>query len=253
MRKLACLLFTAIAITACGKKGPLIYPDLLVPAAPSNVSAQQSGNSMKLSFVLPSKDLAGRKLDGVAEIKILRRDEPAGQIPGCSACTADFVLFRNINLEPLPSDIQRFGSLVLLLDGDVKAGRSYTYRISVFTKDKQEGAVSTSAAAVLLAPLQSPVLQVSSQPTEILLEFSGASSREGIIAGYNMYRAAKGDEFSLLPMNGEPLAGNRFVDQGLERAVKYKYAVRSVIRLPSGGVIESAASNEVEAQLKDDE
>lgn len=47
MRTLACLLFVVFALTACGKKGALIYPDMLVPAAPSAVSAQQSGTTMK--------------------------------------------------------------------------------------------------------------------------------------------------------------------------------------------------------------
>ena len=109
MRTLACLLFVALAVTACGKKGPLLYPDMLVPAAPSDVSAQQSGNSMKLSFVLPSKDLAGRNFAGLSGVTIVKRDEAAGQIPGCSSCTTDFSLFRKLNLDPLPPGIQRYG------------------------------------------------------------------------------------------------------------------------------------------------
>ena len=50
-----------------------------------------------------------------------------------------------------------------------------------------------------------------------------------------------------------PLAGNSFVDQGLQRSVVYVYAARSVVRLVSGAVVESGASNVVEAGLKDDE
>jgi len=253
MRKLACLMFAAIALTACGKKGPLLYPDLLVPAAPSDVSAQQSGNSIKLSFVLPSKDLAGRNFAGLTGVTIIKRDEPAGQSPGCSACTTDFSPFRKLNLDLLPPDTRRYGNLLVLLDGDVQAGRAYSYRVSVVTIDNQEGALSAPVAAVMLIPPLPSVLQVISQPTEIQLEFSGLPPVEGVIAGYNVYRALKGETFPFQPLNREPLAGNRFTDVGLERGTSYIYGVRTVVRLPSGVRVEGGISNEVEGRLKDDE
>jgi len=253
MRKLACLLFAAIAITACGKKGPLIYPDLLVPAAPSDVSAQQSSNSIKFSFVLPSKDLAGRSFAGLTGVAIIRRDEPSGQSPGCSACTTDYSPFRKLNLDLLPPDTRRYGNLLVLLDGAVQTDRTYTYRVLAIAKDDQEGALSAPvAAAMVLAPLP-PVLQVHSQPTEILLEFVGLPPREGTIAGYMVYRALKGEPFPLLPLNREPLTGNRLTDVGLERGTTYVYGVRTVVRLPSGVRVESGLSNEAEGRLKDDE
>lgn len=253
MRKLACLLFVVTAITACGKKGPLIYPELLVPAAPSSVTVQQSGNSIKLSFVLPSKDLSGRNIDGVASVKIHKRDEPAGQSPGCSSCGTDFYLFRTLNLDLLPVESQRYGNLLLLLDGDVQTGRSYTYKLSVIAKDNQVGTLSAPVTAAMVPTPVPPVLQLISQPTEIQLEFVGLPPVHGSIAGYNVYRAPKGGAFSFLPLNREPLSANRFVDVGLDRGTTYVYGVRTVVRLPSGVRIESGRSNEVEGRLKDDE
>jgi predicted small lipoprotein YifL len=253
MRKLICLLSATVLLTACGKKGPLIYPDMLVPAAPAEVAAQQRGTSVKLSLVIPSKDRSGRNLAGLTGVKILKRDEPAEQSPGCSACATDFATFRNLSLEPLPSDVQRYGGLLLLLDSDVQAGRRYTYRFQAFTKDNQEGAVSTADATVVATPPAPPVLKVISQPTEILLDLSGIELREGTLVGYNLYRAVKGDSFSLLPLNREPFSGSRYVDQGLERGVIYTYVARSMVRQSSGSMVESAASNQVEARLADDE
>jgi predicted small lipoprotein YifL len=253
MHKLACLMFAVFIISACGKKGPLIYPDMLVPAAPSNVSIHQSGNSIKLSFVLPSKDLAGRNFSGLTSVKIIKRDEPTGEGTSCSSCTADFSLFRTLNLELLSPETQRYGNLLMLLDSDVQPGRIYAYRISTVTRDNQEGALSAPiAVAMTTAPLP-PVLQVISQPTEIQLEFTGFPPQEGVIMGYNVYRALKGKVFPLLPLTREPLAGNRFSDVGLERKTSYNYGVRAIVRLPSGGRVESSLSNEVEGRLKDDE
>jgi hypothetical protein len=247
------LLIVVVAIAACGKKGPLIYPDMLLPAAPSGMTARQYGNSVKLTFVLPSKDLAGRNFIGLTAVKILKRDEPAGQSSGCSACMTDFSLFRTLNLEFLPPEAQRYGSLLMLLDGDVQTGRTYTYRVSTVTNDNQEGGLSAPVAAVMATAPLPPVVHVISQPTEIQLEFVGLPPGEGGILGYNVYRTIKGEIFSLQPLNREPLADNRFADTGLERGSTYVYAVRTVVRLPSGGTAESGLSNEVEGKLKDDE
>jgi predicted small lipoprotein YifL len=246
------LLFLTLFVTACGKKGPLIYPEMLVPAAPSNIRVQQAGSALKLSFVLPSKDLAGRNFSGLSGVTILKRDEPVGQGSSCSSCTSDFSVFRKLNLDLLPSQTGRFGNLLVLLDGDVQAGRTYTYRVSVVTKDNQEGAYSAVSTAMLPAYLP-PVVQVNSQPTEIQLEFVGLPPLEGINAGYNVYRALKGDAFPLLPLNREPIVGNRYVDVGLERGTTYVYGARTVVVLPNRSRLESSLSNEMEGKLKDDE
>ena len=253
MRSLTCLLSVVLALTACGKKGPLIYPDMLVPAAPSALSAQQSGSSIKLSFVLPSKDLAGRNFAGVSGVTILKRDEPAGPNPSCSNCTTDFSPFRSLNLEPLSPNTQRYGTQLLLLDADVREGRRYTYRVSAVTKDNLHGALSAPISTLVVATPLPPVLQVVSQPTEIQLEFVGLPPSVGAIAGYAVYRALKGEAFPLQPRTQEPQAGNRFTDTGLERGTTYVYVVRTVVSLPAGGRVESGPSNEVEGRLKDDE
>lgn len=247
------LLFAVFVLTACGKKGPLIYPDMLVPASPSNVSAQQSGSSIKLSFVIPSRDLGGRSIAGVSGIKIVKRDEPAGLGPVCNSCMSDFSLFRKLNLDLLQPEVQRYGSLLVLQDGDVQTGRTYTYRITAVTRDGQEGALSAPVAADMLTPPLPPVLQVISQPTEIHLEFTGLTPGVGAVSGYNVYRTMKGGTFPLLPLNREPLPGNRFVDVGLERGTVYVYGVRTVVLLPSGSRVEGLLSNEAEGRLKDDE
>jgi predicted small lipoprotein YifL len=253
MRAFACLLFIALSITGCGRKGPLIYPDMLVPAAPSSLSVQQSGNSMKLSFVIPSKDKAGRTITGLSGITVVKRDEPSGLGPVCNSCPSDFLPFRQINLDLLTPDTLRYGSLLVLLDGNVQKGRTYTYRVSAVTKDGQQGAVSAPVAADMLASPQPAVLKIINHPTEIQLDIEGLPPVEGVIAGYNIYRTVKGEAFPLLPLNREPLPGNRFMDVGLERGVTYSYGVRTVVQLPTGGRLEGDLSNEAEGRLKDDE
>ena len=71
-----------------------------------------------------------------------------------------FYLSGQMNLDLLTPDTQRYGSLLVLLDGDVQKGRTYTYRVSAVTKDNQEGAVSAPVAADMLASPQPAVLKV---------------------------------------------------------------------------------------------
>jgi predicted small lipoprotein YifL len=253
MRTIIALTFVAFLVTACGKKGPLVYPEMLVPAAPSNVAVQQSGNSLKLSFALPSKDRSGRSLLGLAGVTILKRDAMAGQLPGCPACTDDYSLFRKLNLDLLPTGTQRNGSLIFLLDGDVRYGREYSYIVTAFTRENVAGASSAPITGGMVQPPLPPLLKVSSQPTQINLEFVGSSQVDGTFAGYNLYRAVKGEAFSYWPLNSESLKVNQYSDVGLERGTTYVYAVRSIVRSAAGAVVESGMSDEVEGKLKDDE
>lgn len=253
MRRAPLLFLLALSITACGKKGPLIYPEMLVPAAPSNVTLRQSGTSMKLSFELPSKDRAGRNLANLAGVTIRKRDAVVDQAPVCSSCTDDYFLFKKLNLDLLPTGTQRKGSLMLVLDADVRQGRNYSYIVSGFTREDVTGASSAPVASTVVQSPLPPVLQAISQPTEINLEFVGLPPHEGVFVGYNVYRALKGEEFSYWPLNKEPLTANRFSDAGLDRGTTYVYVVRTVVRISSGAFAESGMSNEVEAKLKDDE
>lgn len=253
MRSYAVSLCVALLLAGCGKKGPLVYPELLVPAAPSNLSAQQAGSSLKVSFTLPSKDLAGRRIMPLSGVVVFKRDVPVSKIQACTSCSDDFAVFRKINLDALDSGLQRHGDVLVLMDDSVTAGRAYTYRVSATTKDNLEGAVSPPASSAVVTPPLPPAVQAVSHPTEIQLEFVGLQPVEGAIAGFNIYRTVRGQAYSYLPLNAQVLVGNSFTDNGLERNTTYVYRIRSVVRLQSGSMLESLPSNEVEGRLKDDE
>ena len=239
--------------TACGRKGPLIYPDMLVPAAPAAVTAQQSGSAIKLQFALPDKDRAGRPVKGVAGIKISKRSIEAAQKEVCRSCTADYRLFRTLYLDVLPADTQRFGNRLILLDSDVSAGNVYSYSIAPFTADGVDGAASAIADVRMGPTLPAPAVKIESLPTEVKLHFSWQPQISGRLLGYNLYRSSGADSRSYQPLNKEPLQGNEYVDSALERGVKYRYTARAVLVQESGGIAESAESQEVEGMLKGDE
>jgi predicted small lipoprotein YifL len=242
-----------LTTTACGKKGPLVYPDMLLPAAPAAVTAQQSGAAVKLQFAIPDKDRAGRPLRDVAGLKISRRVADAYQKDICRSCLADYRLFRTLYLDHLPVDTQRFTNQLVLLDGDVAAGNLYSYRIVSFTADGVDGASSSTASVRVAAPLPAPVLKAESLPTEVKLQFSSQPTKSGSLLGYNLYRRSAAAARSHQALNREPLKGSEYVDAALERGVQYLYSTRALIVLESGDVMESTESNEVVGMLKDDE
>lgn len=237
----------------CGKKGPLVYPDLLIAAAPGAATVYQVGQSLMLSFTLPDKDLSGRKLLELAGMKIMKRDSTPSQVQECSACTTDFVPFKIIYPDVQEASIRRYGNTILMLDGNTESGREYSYRVIPFTKDMQDGLSSKTVSALVTLPPPPPVLRVFSAPTEIKLEFIGLPSVDGKLIGYNIYRALKGEPATFLPLNKKPISDNRFTDSGLDVTAVYRYAVRSVIRDKTGVVVESLLSNEEEGALKEEE
>jgi predicted small lipoprotein YifL len=253
LRRSALAVGLLLMATACGKKGPLIYPDMLVPAAPAAVTALQSGSSVKLQFALPDKDRAGRPVQGVAGVKINRRAAEAAQKDVCRFCMTDYMLLLTLYLDHLPTTAQRFGNRLIVLDGDVSAGNSYSYSIVPFNADGVDGASSPTADVRVATPLPAPFLKIEPLPTELKLQISSRPLVPGRLLGYNLYRSSVATARSYQPLNREPLKGDEYVDAGLERGVKYRYSARALIMLTSGDIAESAESIEVEGMLKDDE
>jgi len=254
-RLVTCTIIAAVLanLSACGKKGALLYPDMLVPDVPTAVVAYQSGTSVKMLFNLPENDRAGRKLDDLAGVRISRQVQDIHQEEVCRTCLTDYHLFRTLYLDVLPDDTHRSGSRVLLVDGEVTAGKKYSYRVVPFTKTGVSGPGSTPAATDVISAQLPPALQVESFPTEIKLTFAGVPPEDGSLVGYNLYRTITKGQYALLPINREALSTAVYIDSRLQRGVRYYYRVRSLVKRGSETVVESLVSNEVEGMLKDDE
>lgn len=253
LERIALVVGVSLAITACGKKGALVYPDMLVPSAPPTSSVIQSGSVVKLQFDLPASDRAGNRLSTLAGLKINKRERDPATEQVCRSCMEDYRLFRKLYLEILPDGSERHGNRLIVLDGDVRPGKTYTYFAVPFTKEGVDGAPSPQMSVQLVQTVLPPILQVESNPTEIRISFVSLPPLEGVSIGYNLYRKSNESTFPQLPVNKELLTGKEFVDSGLARKTVYYYMARTVVRLPSGAVVESVVSNEVEGMLKDDE
>jgi len=253
----SCAVVAAVLVNlaACGKKGSLLYPDMLVPDSATDVSASQSGAAVKVQFTLPENDRAGRKLSDLAGVRISRQVLASQQEQVCRACLSDYHLFRTLYLDLLPDDsvTHRSGSRVQLVDGEVTAGKRYVYSIVPFTKEGISGPASVPATTDVLPAQLPPALLAESFPTEIKLTFFGTPAENGSLIGYNLYRTMSKGQYALVPINREVISATVYPDNRLLRGVRYYYSARALVKLGSGVVVESLASNEVEGKLKDDE
>lgn len=243
----------AMMATACGRKGALIYPDMLIPAAPTDFTVHQSGSGVKLQFALPGKDRAGRAVQGLTGVKIKRRTSEAGAKDVCRSCTEDYLLLRTLYLDHFGDDSERLGNSVIVVDNEVNAGKLYSYRIVPFAGDGVDGTPSPAMDILVSAAFPPPFVTAESLPTEIRLHISFSHPIAGRLLGFNLYRASVQNRRSYQPLSREPVKGTEYVDAVLERGVKYRYSARAVIMSDSGNVIESSGSDEVEGMLKDDE
>jgi len=247
------LIAVLLSLTACGKKGALYYPDMLVPDATTVTSVGQIGSSVKLQFVLPQNDRMGRKLTDLAGVKISRRQSGSQDEGACSSCTTDYHLFRTLYLDLLPEGALRDGNRILVLDGDVSVGKTYSYRVVPFTKSGLDGLASPHVSVRLVQPTLPPIVHAESFPTEIRISCVTLLPIAGSFIGFNIYRTAKEDTVPYLPINREPLTEKDYTDSGIERNVKYRYMARTLIKLETGDVVESPLSNVVDGMLKNDE
>lgn len=252
-RSLLMVGFSCLMTAGCGKKGPLIYPDMLVPAAPAAATGGQSGRAVKLQFALPDKDRAGRPVTGVAGVRISRKVSETGGNDVCRSCMTDYLPLRTLYLDHLPTDTQRFGNGMVLLDSDVRVGGTYSYVIVPFTVDGVDGASAPVADVRVVPPIVGPELKVESLPTEMQIRLSLQPPGVGRLVGYNLYRSPVTAARSYLPLNRQPLKDGVFIDSGLKRGVSYRYSARALVALPNGEVVESLESPEVEGMLKEDE
>jgi len=253
MRRLFLMVICGLSLAACGKKGPLLYPDMLLPNAPTALAASQIDGGVKLQFLLPESDRGGRKLTDLAGVKINKRTGDFKEEKLCSSCLTEFRLFSKIYLDKLPDTVERYGSRIILLDADVEAGKSYSYSVMPFAKGDQDGFASPQVSILLVQPAIPPVLHAESFPTEIKISFDSTQPSVGEFIGYNLYRTTRQGETPHLPINREPLTDKSYTDTALERNVKYLYMARTLEKLESGGVVESPLSNVVEGMMKNDE
>lgn len=243
MKKL-CVLIGIILLAGCGKKGALVPPEALVPAAISDLRVEQKGERFLVLWSSPTRQEGGGALRNLAGFRLFRRDLlPPGE--DCEECQDAYRLLTTIDLDSPGGGV--VGNLGLYYDDALTLGKSYRYKVIGSGKDGSVSRPSNKADRKDVASPRAPVLQALATPTGIRLTWQApAAPASGHIAGYNVYRKRSGGVFPLTPLTHVPLTGTLYEDDNLEQGVRYAYVVRTVA-LTEKETVESDPSNEVES------
>lgn len=240
-----------LAVGGCGKKGPLVYPDLLVPEAPQAVQLEQRGNGLQLSFNLPAKDRRGRSLQQPFVIEVQRRELNTDEQGACGECPKDYQAALRID-PAFPDPAQKFGSRMVLQDADVRHGKRYQYRLTAVGADGEAGAAAETVRVMVCSAPPAPAVTVKTlHGGVILLEMRGELPDNAELVGYAIYRAA-GEEALPFQPTATVLGTSQYHDQTAQPGIRYRYAVRMLVKRWDEVLVSSDLSAAVASSLDDE-
>ncbi|MEA5115757.1 MAG: fibronectin type III domain-containing protein [Geobacteraceae bacterium] len=240
-------LMMVFSLVACGKRGPLVPPESLVPAAIKDLKVEQKGNRFLVCWSPPAKMESGGKLSGIAGFRVFRREVlPPDQ--DCEDCPTAYLLLRTVDPEYL-QDVSRAGSRYCFYDSELKSGDTYQYKVLTVDVDGVSSRDSNKVRKLKITSQSAPHLTALSIPTGVVLQWNPVHAPSGsTLEGYAVYRKQEGDVMPLFPTASLPAAVNSFEDKQMEHGVKYVYGIRSVVRTGSE-TVESELSNLVEGMF----
>jgi len=234
-------------LAGCGKKGPLMPPEALVPASVTDLRVEQLGGEFVVSWSAPASEQGGRRLKDLASFQLFKREVlPPGE--DCEECPTAYRLVKMVDLDYLQG-IEAVGNRYRYRDLDLVEGKTYRYKVLSLKKDGTVSRTSNQAGRKKVASPLPPVLKGKSTLSAIMLEWNGAAAPvNGRIEGYVVYRKVSGERTYPSSLTQVPLTATNFEDTQPEWGKKYDYAVRTVA-VVGGETVESELSNEIQAAL----
>jgi predicted small lipoprotein YifL len=246
MKKILFLILVFL-LAACGKRGPLVPPEALVPSPIKDLRVEQKGNRFQVCWSPPARQEWGGPLDGLAGFRVFRR-EVLPPAEDCEECPTAYRTVKTVDPDYL-QDVRRSGSLFCFLDGDLADGTTYQYKAVSFQKDGVASRDSNKVRRKKIPPPAPPELSAVSIPDGVRLRIKpGALPPAGELEGFTVYRKQVAEVMPLNPIALVTADAASFADPQMEHGVKYLYGVRSLAKI-DGERVESDLSNEVEGMF----
>jgi len=136
-----CLYLCLLAVFGgCGRKNPVLPPELVAPQAITNLSARSAAKGIRLSWSRPVKYVGGSQMEDLAGFVVLRTIQET---------TAQSDTFKQVALVTV-EDRDRFRRAKKFshLDNEVDSNVQYRYQVLAFTLDGDYSTASNIAEAV---------------------------------------------------------------------------------------------------------
>jgi fibronectin type 3 domain-containing protein len=206
---------------ACGKKGPPVSFDRIVPEAITDLEASVREGRVILEWSLPRENTDGSELVDLVGFKVLRESLEGEE---CKGCPERLVPIAEVDLAS-GEDHWIEANRVFWSDEGLQAGKKYTYRVLAFNRRGHFSQESNAIAILWEIPLPPPK-QLHAVAGDGMVELRWAPVEEA--AGYNLYRSDRGEGFPLNPLNQKPIKDTHYRDTFVVNDRNYQYAVRSV-------------------------
>jgi predicted small lipoprotein YifL len=235
IRILPLFLLLFLALTGCGKKGPLVAPEALRYPPVADLAARQQGDSAVVSWSNPY----GLR-DDIGAFRIYRREVlPPAQ--DCEECNDAYGLVRTVDLE-MPNGVVQDGIRFIMNDAEVLAGKTYQYRLHAMLKDGGVAAVSKPARVALTTLPLPPGLTAEATPVSVILSWEPIPTPAGgTPPRYQLFRRQGDAPWPRTPLTPKPLEATRYEDFPPLQGATWHYQVRALVTV-NGVVAETAAS-----------
>jgi len=247
MKRSLYLILTLLLFSACGKKGALMPPEALVPAAVQNLKVQQSGEALRISWSAPSKEKGGRPLRDLAGFRLLKRII-AGDGTDCAACPESWLLLAAVDSDN-PGETIKNGSTFISYDRSIPVGQTSQFRLVALSKSGGFSAPVTSPLVKFQPPVPAPGIKGAVLPASVKLEFTFVPPADAKLTGFNVYRRTDKTMPALLPLNPAPLPESAWEDTGVEFDRSYSYSATALV-VVNGATVESLRSEEIDLLFK---
>ena len=285
MKKFVAL--SLVVLAACGKRGDPHPPVPIIPQATSDLVVSQRGPNVVLAWSYPSLTTAGKKLDVVRRVVVYRYTEelPATQpprdvktllpgdvdltqpqaialfakVPGLTPAQFNRLKEKLDSIESAKLPEATSGAKLIYTDTPqfhTKDGRPVRLYYSIVTEGGTTRSDVGNLAAIVPIDVPLPPSNVAAAPkaegvvlTWTAPEKAATGDAKPFVAGYNVYRVAKGGTPGELtpPVNAAPVAATTYTDA--PPYGDFDYRVTAVAR--TSPRIESDPSPVVTAKFKD--
>lgn len=226
---------------SCGKVGPPLPPEILIPAAVNDLTGAQIGNEIKLAWTLPARNTNGSKATTIQRMVIYRQILPlTAPLPNTEELAVKFhgTKVLTIDTANLAAFTDRgkviFSDKFPGLDAAALPHSRFAYAVKVLNKKRQDAGFSNIVLRQFL-PVPPPVthLNIRAEETDLILTWDAAPQAGGSgveIAGYNIYRSEQSKVYPPAPLNEAPISTLRYEDQSFHFGKTYYYTLRAVVR-----------------------
>lgn len=221
------ILFLALLLPACGRKGPPVAPRPVVPAAVP-LSAAVEGGSVLLRWARPTRNADGSPLTDLNHFVLLRAAEP---LPGGPAEGASPVRLLDAVPTDGPENATVEGETYRYVDGarePLASGIRYTYQIVAVTDRGISGPPASAAVEVRPPPAPPRALRAEAGEGVVTLAWQApAPGGAPPVSPYHVYREEAGSP-GPVRITRFPVQGTRYVDLNVQNERRYRYTVRAV-------------------------